>query len=235
MKTAMTLTAVLALAGLSATGFTQTGQTEDASFLQETVDGKPYYLASTLLSSRLMLEDSLVQIKDLLVDETGNLQAIVVGNPNFLGGDAAIAADLVYRAGEPGRETLRADIDRTDFEMLSNGGGYEPIGLSWASEYDNARSVSAMMDEPISVAAASTNIAVDDIEISEGGAVLAVRFDSQGWSAFDSMEGRIPVNAISFDYDQPEGWTVVANVNDAQLNALAGRDTALFLSAASAS
>lgn len=235
MKTAMTLTAVIALAGLSATAFTQTSQTEDASFLQETVDGKPYYLASTLLSSRLMLEDSQVQIKDLLVDETGNLQALVVGNPNFLGGDAAIAADLVYRAGEPGQEALRADIDRTDFELLSHGAGYEPIGLSWASEYDNARSVDALLETPISVSGSSAHIAVDDIEISVGGAVLAVRFDTRGWSAFDAMEGRIPVNAISFEYDQPEGWTVAANVNDAQLSALAGRDTTLFLSAASAS
>ena len=235
MKTAITLTAVVALAGLSATGFTQTSQTEDASFLQETVDGKPFYLASSLLSSRLMLEDSQVQIKDLLVDDTGNLQAVVVGNPNFLGGDAAIAADLIYRAGAPGQETLRADIDRTDFELLSNGAGYQPIGLSWASEYDNARSVRAMLDQPISVPDSSANIAVEDIEISEGGAVLAVRFDTRGWSAFDAMEGRIPVNAISFDYSQPQGWSVAANVNDAQLNALAGRETALFLSAASAS
>ena len=235
MKTAITLTAVVALAGLSAAAFTQTSQPQETSFVQETVDGKPFYLASTLLSSRLMLEDTQVQIKDLLVDETGNLQAVVVGNPNFLGGDAAIAADLIYRSGEPGQQTLRADMDRTDFELLSNGGGYEPIGLAWASEYDNARSVRAMIGEPISISDSSANIAVDDIEISEGGAVMAVRFDTRGWSAFDDMEGRIPVNAVSFDYDQPEGWTVAATVNDAQLNALAGRDTAIFLSAASAS
>ena len=233
MKTAITLTAVVALAGLSAAAFTQTSQTTEDSFVQETVGGKPFYLASTLLSSRLMLEDSQVQIKDLLLDETGNLQAVVVDNPNFLSGDAAIAADLIYRAGEAGQETLRVDLDRTDFEMLSNGGGYEPIGLSWASDYDNARSIQALMGRPITVEASSARIAVDDIEISEGGAVLAVRFESRGWTTFDSMEGRLPVNSVQFDYDQPQGWTIAATVNDAQLNALAGRDTAIFLSAAS--
>ena len=235
MKTAITLTAVVALAGLSAAAFTQTSQTTEPEFVQETVSGKPFYLASTLLSSRLMLEDSQVQIKDLLLDETGNLQAVVVDNPNFMSGDAAIAADLIYRAGAEGQETLRVDLDRTDFQMLSQGAGYQPIGLSWASEYENARSLRALMGRPISVSETSARIAVDDIEISEGGAVLAVRFESRGWSAFDRLEGRLPVNAVRFEYAQPQGWTIASTVNDAQLNALAGRDTAIFLSAASAS
>ena len=235
MKTAMTLTAVVTLAGLSAAAFTQNHPTDQTPFVQETVSGKPFYLASTLLSSRLMLEDSQVQIKDLLLDETGNLQAVVVDNPNFMSGDAAIAADLIYRAGEPGQETLRVDLDRTDFQMLRQGGGYEPIGLDWASEYDNARSLNALIGRPIAISDTSTPIAVEDVEISEGGAVLAVRFESRGWSPFDDMEGRLPVNAVRFDYDQPQGWTVAATVNDAQLNALAGRETTLFLSAASAS
>ncbi len=233
MKTAITLTAVVALAGLSAAAFTQTSQTTEPEFVQETVSGKPFYLASTLLSSRLMLEDSQVQIKDLLLDETGNLQAVVVDNPNFMSGDAAIAADLIYRAGAEGQETLRVDLDRTDFQMLSQGAGYQPIGLSWASEYENARSLRALMGRPVSET--SAHIAVDDIEISEGGAVLAVRFESRGWSAFDRLEGRLPVNAVRFDYAQPQGWIIASTVNDAQLNALAGRDTAIFLSAASAS
>ncbi|WP_306016609.1 hypothetical protein [Oceanicaulis sp. MMSF_3324] len=235
MKTAMILTAAAALAGLSAGAFTQTPPASETQFVQQTADGKTYYMASTLLSSRLMLEDGQVQIKDLLLDETGNLQAVVVNNPHFLSGDAAIAADLVYRAGGPGRQTLRADFDSTDFELLSQGAGYRPIGLGWASEYDNARSVNAMMGTPISVSASSEAIAVGDVEISVGGAVMAVHFESQGWAAFDTLEGRLPVSTLQFDHDQPDGWTVAANVNDAQLDALAGRDTALFLSAASAS
>ena len=233
MKTAVTLTAAAALAGLSAGAFTQTNPTNETAFVQQTADGKSFYLASTLLSSRLMLEDGQVQIKDLLLDDTGNLQAIVVDNPQFLSGDAAIAADLVYRAGEAGRQVLRVDLDSGDFEMLSQGGGYLPIGLNWATQYDNARSLKALMGSPITVSASSEQIAVDDVEISEGGAVLAVHFETQGWAAFDTLEGRLPVNTVQFDYDQPQGWTIAATVNDAQLNALAGRETALFLSAAS--
>lgn len=235
MKTAMTLTAVAALAGLSAAAFTQGVETQDSSLVLQTVEGKPFYLASTLLGSSLVLEDGQVQIKDLLLDDTGQLQAVVVSNPGFLGADAAIAADLVYLAGQPGDEILRTDVARADFDLLRAGGGYEPIGLNWASEYDNARSVSALMGQAISVNADTPPIAIDDLEISEGGAVLAVHFESRGWHSFSDMDGRIPVNAVQLDYDQPQGWTVAANVNEAQLNALAGRDTTLFLSAAPAS
>lgn len=235
MKTAMTLTAIVALAGLSAGAFTQTEKSQQAPLVYETVDGKPYYLASTLLDSRLTLEDGQVQIRDLLIDEFGSLQAVIVSNPYFLQGDAAIAADLIYRAGAEGSETLRADMDSTDFQMLSQGAGYEPIGLAWASEYDNARSIRALIGEPIELGAASDAIRVEDVEISEGGAVLALHFESRGWASFDPMDGRIPVNAVQFDHVQQDGWHVAATVNSAQLQALAGRETTLFLSAASAS
>ena len=235
MKTATTLTAIVALAGLSAGAFTQTEMSQHTPLVHETVDGKPYYLASTLLGSRLTLEDGQVQIHDLLIDEFGSLQAVIVSNPQFLQGDAAIAADLIYRAGAEGSETLRADMDSTDFQMLSQGAGYEPIGLSWATDYDNARSLRALIGEPIDLDPSSDPIRVEDVEISEGGAVMAVRFESRGWANLDPMTGRIPVNAIAFDHVEQDGWHVAATVNSAQLQALAGRETTLFLSAASAS
>lgn len=235
MKTAMTLTAIVALAGLSATAFTQNLDAPQNALIHETADGKAYYLASSLLRSRLTFTDGDLPIKDLLVDEAGNLHAIVVDHPNWLDGDAAIAADLVYLAGAPGDETLRADITREEFQMLAQGGGYEPIGLSWASEYREAESARALLGQSINVSATAPHIAIDDFEISQGGAVMAVHFEDTGWRAFDALDGRIPVNALHFDYDAPQGWTVATTVNDAQINALAGRDTSLFLSASNAS
>tara|TARA_E500000318_G_scaffold91017_1_gene89139 strand:- start:400 stop:1107 length:708 start_codon:yes stop_codon:yes gene_type:complete len=235
MKTAMTLTAIAALAGISATAFTQNIDAPQNTLVHETADGKAYYLASTLLQSRLAFTDGDVAIKDLLVDEAGNLHAVVVDNPNWLDGDAAIAADLVYLAGAPGNEMLRVDITHAEFDMLAQGGGYEPIGLSWATEYDGAQSARALMGEAIDVSASAPGIAIDDLEISQAGAVMAVHFENTGWRAVGELDGRIPVNALQFDYDQPSGWTVATTVNDAQINALAGRDTSLFLSASNAS
>ncbi|WP_420331844.1 hypothetical protein [Oceanicaulis alexandrii] len=85
------------------------------------------------------------------------------------------------------------------------------------------------------MSASAPGIAIDDLEISQAGAVMAVHFENTGWRAVGELDGRIPVNALQFDYDQPSGWTVATTVNDAQINALAGRDTSLFLSASNAS